>query len=200
MKLLLHISSAAALATAALAVGPFLVPAGATPDAGLPRLQSRLLTSPELPGGWRVQRIPSNGIGCLANLIEPKGITVTRSAEISFAATPGLPQIVERVATYRDAAAAYRGIVARLTACTHVTGEIDGTRLTGTLTPIAGSQDGTTRATFAATFAATGAQLADDVAIVRRGRIIMGIDEGGYAPIDVNQFQTTVSVAARKLS
>jgi hypothetical protein len=59
---------------------------------------------------------------------------------------------------------------------------------------------GPTSAAFAATFTGQGQQLADDVAIVRRGDVIMGIDEGGYAPIDAHQFNAIVTAAAKKLS
>jgi hypothetical protein len=175
-------------------------PPSLSAGADTPHLQSRLLTADQLPAGWETESVPSNGIGCLADLIEPPGITVATSSETDFAAGQGLPEVVERLATYPDVTAAYAGIVARLNDCKYVNGEIDGARLSGTLRPVAFAHYGPTSAAFAATFTGQDQRLADDVAIVRRGRVVMGIDEGGYAPIDARQFTAIVTSAARKLS
>jgi hypothetical protein len=101
-----------------------------------PHLQSGLLTADQLPAGWETETVPSNGIGCLADLIEPPGIRVATSSETDFAAGQGLPEVVERLATYPSVHAAYAGIVARLNDCKRVNGEIDGTHLSGTLEPV----------------------------------------------------------------
>jgi hypothetical protein len=166
----------------------------------VPQLQSSLLAAGEFPVGWQTQSSPSNGIGCLANLIEPPEVTVSTSSQISFSAGQGLPQVVERLATYPDTTAAYAKILAGLNNCKRVEGEIDGTHLSGTLKRMTIGHHGQTSVAFAATFAGQGEQLADNVAIVRQGNVILGIDEGGFDPLDLRQFDAIVSAAAQKLS
>jgi len=134
---------------------------------------------------------------------ENKGLRrrcVTASSEIDLTASEGLPEVVERLATYRDTTGAYQAIVARLTHCKQVKGEIDGESLAGSLKPVALGHYGVKSAAFSATFSGNGTKLADDVAIVRLGGVILGIDEGGYDPIGLAQFRSVVSAAAKKLS
>jgi hypothetical protein len=52
---------------------------------------------------------------------------------------------------------------------------------------------------FAVNFTVQGTSFYEDLLIVRKGSIVMGIDEGDLAPVNVSQFQGFVKKAVVKL-
>jgi hypothetical protein len=174
--------------------------ASATSGNNTPRLQSKLLNLDQLPSGWVSYGAPANGFGCLAELIEPQGTRLTAIVETGFVASQGLPDVIERLATYRDPVIAYDKIVAHLNACKLLRGYADGELMVGTLKPVALGHYGSASTTFAATFTGDGQRFGDDVVIARQGDVILGIDEGGDFPVNGRQFEAIVSTAAKKLA
>jgi len=109
-----------------------------------------------------------------------------------------LQELVEQLATYPSATAAFRVIVPRLTLCKRTHDQIDGATLTGNLWPVGFGHLGVNSAVFAVTFIGSCPALADDVAMCVAGQVILGIDEGGYAPINSTQFASVISRAAKR--
>jgi hypothetical protein len=194
------------LATIALAA-TLLMPTGllsiaaTAASASPPKLSAMLLGIDQMPTGWSVG--PSSGsghAGCYGNVLEPKGIKQTASASVYFEANGGLPAVDEKLATYTNAKTAYAKVVASLAACKHFSGTSAGEKITGTMGQMSFPHYGDASEAFAVTLTVQGTTAYDDLLIVRKGIIVMGIDEGNVAPVNVSQFQGFVNKAVAKLS
>ena len=189
------------LATIAFAAA-LLVPSGilsTAASASTPNLSAKLLSIGQMPTGWAVYNEPSNGLGCLANILEPKGIKQTASASVEFENNGSVPAVVERLSTFANATTAYQKIVANLAGCKHLSGTTNGQKFSGTVGQASFPHYGNASAAFEATFTIQGESLGEDILIVRKGSIVMGIAEGDYPPVDVSQFQGFVAKAIKKL-
>jgi hypothetical protein len=197
MNLRLRITSAIALSTLVVA----LVPGAATasPGAQTQSLQSKLLKLDQLPAGWTSSRPAQGGIGCLVNPIEPKGTRGTAESERQFFSGQGVPTLDERLALFRNPAAALRQIVNQLESCKRLDGYVEGEHLVGSIKPAPFGRDDTVSAAFEATFGGQGQRYSDDLEVERQGNLILGIDEAETAPIDPHQFEGFVSSAVSDL-
>ena len=169
-------------------------------SAAQPKLSSELLSVSQMPIGWSVDNSSSGGgVGCLANILEPKGIKQTSYASIDLDDNGNTPVVEERLATYSNATTAYKKIVATLSACKHVSGTSGGVKGTGTVGQMSFPHYGTTSAAFAVSLLIQGTTLGADLLIVRKGNVVMGIEEVDIPPVDVSQFQGFVVKALAKI-
>ena len=84
-------------------------------------------------------------------------------------------------------------------ACKHFSGESGGQKITGTVGQMSFPHYGDTSEAFAVNFTVQGTTAYEDLLIVRKGTIVMGIDEGNLASVNVGQFQAFVKKAVAKL-
>jgi hypothetical protein len=194
-----------AVATIAIATA-LIVPAGllssfaTAASASPPKLSAVLLSIDQMPTGWTVGPPSGSGhVGCYGNEMEPKGIKQTASASASFEASSGFPEVVEKLATYTNAKTAYTKAVASLVACKSFSGTLNGNKTTGTVAQMSFPHYGDTSEAFAVNFTVQGTTAYEDLLIVRKGTIVMGIDEGNLASVNVGQFQAFVKKAVAKL-
>ena len=189
------------LATIALAAA-LIVPTGilsTVASASTPNLSAKLLGIGQMPTGWAVYNEPSNGLGCLASILEPKGIKQTASASVEFENNGNVPAVVERLATFSNAKTGYQKIVANLNACKRLSGTTGGQKFSGTVGQASFPHYGNASAAFEASFTIQSESIAEDIVIVREGSIVMGIDEGDLPPVDTSQFQGFIAKALKKL-
>ena len=166
---------------------------------GPPKLSALLLNLKQMPPGWREELAPTNGIGCIGNLLEAKGVALTEYAVVEFVGNGIGPNVDERLARYANTRAAYAKIVTRLRACRVLSGSDEGAPFTGRLNSVNFPQFGTASTAFAANFTLDGQDYADDIAIVRTSGTILAIDDGNIAPVDTGQLESIIVRAVRKL-
>jgi hypothetical protein len=165
------------------------------------KLSAKLLTASQMPTGWSVVSLSGGGeIGCLANILAPKGIGQTASTRIEFVSSKGYPVVGEKLATYTNAGIAYRLVVTNLAACKHWSGIIKGVRVTGS---VVGQMNfpryGNASKAFMASFTILGMAVSADVLIVREGSIIMGIIEDNPLSVSASQFRGFAKIAIEDL-
>jgi hypothetical protein len=195
-RILATIAFAAALVVPAGLLGTVATAAGASP----PKLSAKLLSIGQMPTGWSVDNSSGGGgIACLKTLMEPKGIKQTASASVEFAASSGFPAVDEKLATYTNAKTGYKKIIAKLAGCKHFSGTSGGQKITGTVGQMSFPHYGNASEAFAVNFTIQGTAFYEDLLIVRKGNIVMGIDEGNLAPVKVSQFQGFVKKAIKKI-
>lgn len=189
------------LATIAFAAA-LVVPTGilsTAASASPPKLSTKLLSIGQMPTGWAVYNTPSNGVGCLANIFEPKGVKQTASASVEFEDNGNVPAVVERLVTFSNAKTGYQKIVANLTACKRLSGTTGGQKFSGSVGQASFPHYGNASDAFEASFTLQGESIGEDIVIVREGSIVMGTDEGDLSPVDTSQFQGFVAKALKKL-
>jgi hypothetical protein len=170
------------------------------------RLAAQLISRSQFPGGWSVEN-PSGSVqaGCLTNVVGlssflvAKGVKQTSSARVLLEDDQSVPMVSEMLATYSNADLAYTKIVSTLAHCKSVRGQIFGASVTGTLRAKSFAHYGNTSETFAATTSIMGTNFDEDVIIVRKGGVIMGIIEGGLPPLNTHQFQGFVTKALARV-
>jgi hypothetical protein len=169
-------------------------------SASAPKLSSELLSVGQMPTGWSVDNSSGgSGIGCLANILEPKGIKQTSHANVDFDDNGNTPLVEEKLSTYSNAKTAYKKVVATLNDCKHVSGTSGGTKGTGTVGQMSFPHYGNASAAFSVSLVTQGTTYGVDLLIVRKGNIIMGIQEADLPPVDVSQFQGFVVKALAKV-
>lgn len=160
------------------------------------RLATQLISRSQFPGGWSVEN-PSGSVqaGCLTNVVGlthylvAKGVRQTSSARVFLEDDQSVPMVSEMLATYSNADAAYAQIVSTLAHCKHVSGKIFGTSISGTLKEKSFTHFANESEAFAANTTILGSNFDEDVVIVRKGDVVMGIIEGGLPPLSTHQFQ-----------
>ena len=194
-RTLATITIAAALVASGL-LGTVATAASASP----PKLSTMLLGIGQMPTGWSVGPASGSGhVGCYGNEMEPKGIKQTASASAYFEASGGFPAVDEKLATYTNAKTGYKKAVASLAACKHFSGLLGGDKTTGTVGQMSFPHYGDASEAFAVNFTVQGTTAYEDLLIVRKGSVVMGIDEGDLVSVDVSQFQGFVKKAIKKL-
>jgi len=169
-------------------------------SASTPKLSSELLSVSQMPIGWSVYHQPaSSGTGCLANILEPKGIKPTSKAQVAFKDNGHSSLLDEAVATYSNATTTYKKIVATLSACKRVSRTSGGIKATGTVGQMSFPHYGNASAAFSVSIVAQGTAIGDDLLIVRKGNVIMGIEEADGPTVDVSQFQSFIVKALAKV-
>jgi hypothetical protein len=172
-------------------------------SASTPKLSSELLSVGQMPTGWSLDNSSSSGgVGCYnSRIMEPKGVTQTAKTEVQFQSSgaTGLPSIDEKLATYSNATSAYKKIVTTITNCNSFNGKYQGSKMVGTVGQMSFGTYGTSSAAFAVDFTVAGAAVYEDSLIVRKGNVVMSIDEGNLSPVNIKQFQGFVVNALAKV-
>jgi len=194
-------SAALILMATLLTMSPVLMSfsSASTPSQG--KLNSQLLSLRQMPAGWTTHS-PStaNEAGCLKNLLEPRGVTQTRSAEVLFVAKGDLPILDEKLATYSNANRAYAKIIAAINACKVVNGlSPSGHRVTGSVTKVAWTHYGNASSAYVMTLSSLGVTLHYDYLIVRKNQTIVGILEANAFSVNTSQFRSFVVKALAKV-
>ena len=169
-------------------------------SASTPKLSSELLSVGQMPTGWSVDKSSSgSGIGCLANVLEPKGNRQTSHASVFFAGNGNIPVVEEALATFTNAKTAYKQIAATLDGCKHISGTKGGTKVTGTVGEMSFTHYGNASVAFSESLLIHGTTIGADLLIVRKGNVVMGIQEADLPPVNVSQFQGFVVKALTKI-
>jgi len=182
------------------ALGLSLLGSSVSAMASPPKLSSELLSVNQMPSGWSID-VQSGGSapGCLARLFEPKGVQQATHATVNFVYNGNLPLISEKLGTYSNAATAYKKIVATLSDCTHVRGLSGSQKVTGTIGKLKMSSYRDASAAFEVKLDIQGTKITNDIVIVRKGGVVMGVEEAGPRPVNVTQLQGVVARALKKL-
>ncbi len=165
-----------------------------------PSLASMLLTVGELPTGWGVDNSTGSGVGCLHAILEPPGVTQTANASVTFADNASLPQVSEKLATYKAPIRnVFATVVGNLDRCRTVKGTSEGNKVTGTVGQMSFPQYGDQSAAFTVSLTVNGVTADEDALIVRKGAIMVGVTEGTLGPPDIVQFQGFVRKALARV-
>lgn len=147
-------------------------------SASTPKLSSELLRVNQMPTGWSVDNSSSgSGVGCLAAILEPKDIKQTSHVGVDFDDNDNTPLVAEKLATFTNAKTAYKKIVATLNGCKRVSGTSGRTKATGTVGQMSFPYYGNASAAFSVSLVTLGTTFGEDLLIVRKGNVIMGIAE-----------------------
>ncbi|HUY16242.1 MAG TPA: hypothetical protein VMV11_01645 [Acidimicrobiales bacterium] len=90
-------------------------------------------------------------------------------------------------------------IVATLANCRRVNGLSGSQRVTGTVKKLKTRSYGDASAAFAVKLDIQGTTIGNDIVIVRKGGVVMGVEEAGPLPVNENQLQDLVTKAMKKL-
>ena len=165
-----------------------------------PTLSSELLSVSQMPSGWSIDVQTGGGSpGCLANLFEPKGTRQTSHATVNFVYNGKLPLVSEKLGTYTNAKTAYKKIVATLAGCKRVTGVSGSQKVTGTVAKLKVPSYGNASSAFAVKLDIQGTVIGNDIVIVRKGAVVLGVEEAGPPPVNEGQLQGLVAKALKKL-
>ena len=107
--------------------------------------------------------------------------------------------MAEKLATYSNTSSAYKKIVTTITNCKSFSGKYQGLKMVGTVGQMSFRTYGTSSAAFAVDFTYAGTAVYEDSLIIRKGNVVMSIDEGNLSPVNVKQFQGFVVKALAKL-
>ncbi len=174
--------------------------AGATASSP-PSLSSELLGVSAMPAGWSVAH-PSGSadLGCFHSLMNRPGVRPTTYAKVGFENSGTQQVFVEALATYVNARDAYQSIIAAMSGCKRVDGFTAGKATTVVAKRTSFATEGDASAAFARRLVIEGITMRADMLVIRKGGVIMGIEEGGLATIDGHQFERFIAKALQRLS
>jgi hypothetical protein len=163
-------------------------------------LKSEALSITQMPSGWTTHH-PTYDVrmGCLTNLLEPKGVKETHFVEVYFLGRGDLPVLVETLTTYSNAQVAYQRITKNIASCKKVAGNLKGYAVTGTVRPMASPHYGNASVVYLLTISGTHLTFKADYAIVRKGNVVVAVLEGTYPSVNTLQFRKFVAAAVAKV-
>jgi hypothetical protein len=171
-----------------------------------PRLSSELIGPSQFPKGWSLYSSSGTvNAGCLTNVIglsnvlQAKGVKQTASAQVFVEDNQSVPLVSEMLATYSNVKSAYAQIVKTLIACNHVRAKIFGAAVSGSMKQQPLTHFGDASQAFAASTSVMGTTFDEDLVIIRKGNVVVGIVEGGLPPVNVHQFQGIVVKALARV-
>jgi hypothetical protein len=165
------------------------------------KLTAELLSPSQVPAGWSTSSSTSEGVGCVHDLLEPKGVKQTRSAQVYYLGNlDELPRFDEKIATYTNTKSAYMKVIAHIRACHTLTGLFDGLAITGTVSSMSFHHYGNASAAYAMTVSDSRGTLHYDYLIVRKGTVVAAFLEGSYPEVIPSEFQSLVSDGVKKLT
>jgi hypothetical protein len=165
------------------------------------KLTSELLSSSQVPAGWTASINNTDGVGCVHELLEPKGVTQTRAAHVYYiGADDELPRFDEKIATYSSTKSAYKKIIAHIDACHTLSGLYDGLQISGSVVPLSFTRYGNASAAYAMTISDARGTLHYDYLIVRKGTVLAAFLEGSYPEVIPSEFKSLVSLGVSKLT
>ena len=176
--------------------------AAMTAGASSTPLSAQALSINQLPSGWFAASDAGNtGAGCLANLLEPAGVTQTQVAEVYFVHSGDIPFLDEKLATYSNAKKAFTKIASTIAACHHPSGPYKGYQVTGTVTGWNFPKQGNASIAYHMVFTTTTHLTVDyDYVIARKKSVIVAVLEGNYPAVSSSQFSGFETMAMAKVS
>ena len=184
---------------AASVLAPTLASSGTT--ISQVKLTSELLSSSEVPTGWTAAINTTDGVGCVHGLLEPKGVTQTRSASVYFLGSDDeLPRFDEKIATYSNTKSAFRKIIAHIDACHILTGLSDGLQISGSVSPMTFAHFGNASEAYSMTVSDARGTLHYDYVIVRKGTVLGAFLEGSYPEVIASEFQRLVGAGVKQMT
>jgi hypothetical protein len=156
------------------------------------RLQSSLLTIQNLPPGWsKTNAVTATTKSCYSNPIWK--LPYSAKASAAFRMNDSVPQLVEQLASYANAHAAYKQVVAGLNRCSSFSETVQGQKLVGTVSPISNKRFGNESSSYTANLSVQGTQLDQEFVIARKGSTLAAVAVGDYGAVDsqlLNQLTT----------
>ncbi|HEX4219858.1 MAG TPA: hypothetical protein VHZ02_15885 [Acidimicrobiales bacterium] len=147
------------------------------------QLQASLLTVQKLPIGWA--KAGSNSPttkSCYSNPIWK--VPYTARARAAFEMNQSVPQLVELLASYQNAHAAYQQVVANLNRCSSFSETVQGQKITGTLSPVSNRRFGNESSSYTANLTVQGTVLDQEFVIARKGSTVAAVAVGDYGIVD----------------
>ncbi len=173
---------------------------GSAATISLPSLKAEALSITQMPSGWTAHQ-PTYDVrmGCLTDLLEPKGVKETHFVEVYFLGRWSLPQLFETLTTYSNAQVAYQKITKNIASCKKVAGKLKGYAVTGTVRPMASPRYGNASVVYQLAMSGKRLTFKSDYAIVRKGNVIVTVLEGDYPSVSADQFHKFVVAAVAKV-
>jgi hypothetical protein len=192
---LLTAGLAAAMAAGALVWGS---PAIAATVPTTQRLQSSVLTLANLPPGWSktTANTPTTK-SCYSNPIWK--VPYTAKARAAYRMNDSVPQLVELLASYSNAHAAYKQVVATLNRCSSFSETVQGQKVTGTMSPVSNKRFGNESSSYTANLTVQGTQLDQEFVIARKGSTLAAVAVGNYGAVDSQLLNALTTKAMRLL-
>jgi hypothetical protein len=185
---------AATMAAGALAWGS---PATAATIPTTQRLQSSLLTLGNLPPGWsKTNATTATTKSCYSNPIWK--VPYTARASAAFRMNDSVPQMVEQLASYPNAHAAYKQVVASLNRCSSFSETVAGQKIVGTISPVSNKRFGSESSSYTANLTVQGTQLDQEFVITRKGSTLAAVAVGNYGAVD-SQLLNQITAKALRL-
>jgi len=161
------------------------------------RLQSSLLTVGNLPPGWSKTNASSPTTkSCYSNPIWK--VPYTAKARAAFRMNDSVPQLVELLASYPNAHAAYQRVVANLNRCSSFSETVQGQKVSGTISPVSNKRFGNESSSFTANLTVQGTVLDQEFVIARKGSTLAAVAVGNYGAVD-NQLLNGMTAKAMRL-
>jgi hypothetical protein len=176
---------------------------GVAASASTTRLSSDLITPSQFPKGWHIYSLSSGSVndGCLSNVVGlsnvlgVKGVKQTASARVFIEDHQSVPVVSELLATYSNASSAYTSIVKSLAECKKVNAKIFGVTVKGSMKETVLPHAGNASQAFVANTSVMGTTFNEDLIIVRKGNVVVGLIEGGLPPVNTHQFEGIIAKA-----
>ena len=186
---------AAALIVPVGLLGTVATAASASP----PNLAAMLLKIGQMPTGWAVYSGSSNGLGCLANVLEPKSIKQTAKSGRRIRGRTELPRghgEARDLQDRQDRLQEDRCQPHRLHTPErhHRRREVHRHGRADELSALRGRSKA-----FEASLTVEGMAYGETIVIVRKGNVVMDFEEADIPSVDVSQFQGFVEKAVAKL-
>ena len=200
-----HTFRAAITCSAALVIT--LAMTGVVASASTSRLSSELITPSQFAKGWHIYTLSSGSVsdGCLSNVVGlsnvlgVKGVKQTASARVFIEDHQSVPVVSELLATYAKVSSAYASIVKSLAACKKINAKIFGVAVKGSMKETNLPHFGNASQAFVASTQVMGTTFTEDLVIVRKGEVVVGLIEGGLPPVNAHQFEGIVSKALARV-
>jgi hypothetical protein len=154
-----------------------------------------------MPSGWSVEKSSSSGgVGCLHHSFAPPESHQTASAEVTFTSKSGLELVEERLATFSiPGDQAFAKITGLFDSCKRVDAKSGGAEVTGTVKHLALPGYGNQSAGYVVTLTSRGETVVDDLVVVHRGTILLGLEDGAFKAPALDQFERLVKLALAKI-
>lgn len=162
-------------------------------------LKSELLSLSQLPKHWVAASAEDPELpGCNATAF-PTNHTTLASTTFDYGALKGFPQIVEVLAIYENVDKAFDSLAAGLNDCKNAKGSKNGKPFATTVSKLAFSSYGDQSAAYQGSVRFSGFSFAVDVLIVRKGKVLLELQEGNTSTVSTSAFHGLATTAVRKL-
>jgi hypothetical protein len=172
-----------------------------TAGASTVTLKSELLSLPQLGKGWLVASASNPEVpGCTATVLPSKALAEA-SVGFNYGSLKGFPLVDEVVAEYKNVDNAFDTLTSGLSGCTHGTGSKNGKSFTSAVSKMSYATFGDESAAFHGTITAAGLSAVVDILVVRKGDVLVELQEGNDSgSVSASSFQSLAKAALHDLS